>query len=63
MGPAHHHLYYMVPFIRATANKELCVIHTSDSYNDMLKKEYPDLNIVTFSGDDKRLLIILILLR
>ncbi|MCP4153868.1 MAG: hypothetical protein GY757_39440 [bacterium] len=56
MGPAHHHLYYMVPFIRATANKELCVIHTSESYNEMLKKEYPDLNIVTFSGDDKRLI-------
>lgn len=56
MGTAHHMIYYMAPFIRATPNKELCVIDTNESYHEKVRRDFPDLNLVTFDNNDRRMI-------
>ncbi len=56
IGPAQHHLYYLVPLIRETPNRQLCIIDTSPAYVAMVKKTYPDFNIVSFNQDLPKLI-------
>lgn len=56
IGPAHHHLYYLVPLIRATSKKELCVIGGNEKYIKILKTDFPDINLVTFESDDPKMI-------
>lgn len=56
IGPVHHHLYYLVPLIRATAKKELCVIGGNEKYIKILKTDFPDIKLVTFASDDPKMI-------
>ncbi len=56
IGPAHHHLYYLVPLIRTTNKKELCLIGGNEKYIKILKTDFPDINLVTFANDDPKMI-------
>ncbi len=52
VAPATHHLYYLVPYIRATKHRSVLVFDPSDEYLARLHQSFPDINFLPCRGDD-----------
>ena len=55
IGSAHHHLYYLIPYIEATENKECCLINSPSKYTEVVRREFQGINFRSYRHDDENL--------
>ncbi len=51
-APASHHLYYLLPYVRATKRRSIFVFDSNDDYNAALNQAFPDVNFIACSTED-----------
>jgi len=56
VGSSHHHLYYLIPYIETTKDKLCFMINGNTKYIEIVKKEFPNINFITFSYDSEELI-------
>lgn len=51
-APATHHLYYLLPYVRATEHRSVLVFDSNDDYDAVLRQVFPDVRFISCSFDD-----------
>ncbi|MBT4703744.1 MAG: hypothetical protein HOB79_21945, partial [Rhodospirillaceae bacterium] len=50
-APGSHHLYYLLPYIRATKHCSVMVFAPTDDYLVLLRETFPDVNFISCLPD------------
>ena len=53
-APATHHLYYLLPYVRATDHQSVLVFGPTEDYLALLHRTFPDVIFLPFGGDEMR---------